>query len=69
MIIAVVTFLSAGVPIAGYRGAETFDTRAACEAFLVAEEPGLIAAAAIASARAGRPITFTAACIDTGPTA
>jgi len=67
MILAVVVFLSAGVPVYSMRSRATFDTLAACQAFLEADEPRLFAVAMDASLRAGRAITFTASCIGGGP--
>jgi hypothetical protein len=64
MILAVVVFLSAGQPVLSLRGSEAFETMDACRAFIEREEPRLHIIAAQASAQVGRPVTFTATCLD-----
>jgi hypothetical protein len=66
MIIAVVVFLSAGQPVYSMRSRDTFQTVAACRAFLEADEPRLFAIAMDASIRAGRAVTFATSCIGGG---
>jgi hypothetical protein len=67
MIVAVVTFLSAGAPVTRYRWVDAFETRAECEAMLSAEAPRLMAVAVEASSYAGRVVAVTAACVDMEP--
>jgi len=67
MIVAVVTFLAAGLPPSRIASRERFATMAACAAFIASEEPTLHSIAERVGAQLGRPVTFSATCVNMGP--
>ena len=64
MIFAVVLVLTDAGPVPAMRSSETFPTVAACEAWVKATWPEVQVMQAVASARAGRPVTLRAVCRD-----
>jgi hypothetical protein len=64
MIFAVILVLTDAGSEPALRSRETFQTVAACEAWVKSTWPEVQVMGAVASARAGRPVTLRAVCRD-----